>query len=411
MMYLSDLPTGALAHVSSYLAAPSRALFAVALDHRDVDSSSAIAGDDWEALDFGDIEKDLAAKLSDDDIRGVLLSIDAVNNLKRLRLTNCINISGAGLDPLRGSTIIQHIDLSLVGDHESAKLDPEPPISCAEVLPILDSIIERGEDCSLEHLQFPNEWRKERNTESDFHAFLTRYNDYLSRQAVVCLKCRCNLPGDERTGDGHMLRMDENQYGTQNFTCYDCMKHYCYECQEEEKDDAYCMSSMCDNCNKRYCLNCCREGHCTSCDHWYCLDCIDMTRCFQCEDNTCLNCVSEIRCDNNDCVDDNIWCYDCVESGNVTICCDGCDGIYCSDCSDSYVHAAKYCNACDDFRCGECRVTKCMEGSDCTGCYQLAFPSLLEDRERTQNENEDLEKEINDLRRKIKDLSGEIDEV
>ena len=51
------------------------------------------------------------------------------------------------------------------------------------------------------------------------------------------------------------------------------------------------------------------------------------------------------------------------------------------------------------------------EGSDCTGCYQLAFPSLLEDRERTQNENEDLEKEINDLRRKIKDLSGEIEEV
>ncbi|KAK1734938.1 hypothetical protein QTG54_014398 [Skeletonema marinoi] len=70
-----------------------------------------------------------------------------------------------------------------------------------------------------------------------------------------------------------------------------------------------------------------------------------------------------------------------------------------------------YCNACDDFRCGECRVTKCMEGSDCTGCYQLAFPSLLEDRERTQNENEDLEKEINDLRRKVKDLSGEIEEV
>ena len=171
MTYLSDLPTGALAHVSSFLAAPSRALFAVALNSRD--SNSAIAGDDWDVLDFGEIEKDLATKISDEDIRCVLLSIDAVNNLKKLRLTNCINISGIGLEPLRGSTIIEQINLSLVGDHESPKLDPEPPISCAEVIPILDSIIQRGEDCSLEYLQFPNEWRRERNTESDFHAFLT----------------------------------------------------------------------------------------------------------------------------------------------------------------------------------------------------------------------------------------------
>ncbi|KAK1734937.1 hypothetical protein QTG54_014397 [Skeletonema marinoi] len=168
MICLSDLPTGALTHVSSFLAAPSRALFAAALNSRDVDSSSAIAGDDWEYLDFGHIEKDLAAKLSDEDVRDVLLSIDAVNNLRSLWLTNCVNITGVGLDPLRGSRIIQQIDLSLVGDHESSKLDPEPTISCVEVVPILDSIIERGEECSLEYLQLPKYWRKERNTESDF---------------------------------------------------------------------------------------------------------------------------------------------------------------------------------------------------------------------------------------------------
>jgi len=211
MICLTDLPTSALAHVSSFLATPSRALFAAVLDYCDVDSSSAIAGDGWEFLDFGHIEKDLAAKLSDEDIRGVLFAIDAINNLRSLRLTNCINISGAGLEPLRGSTIIQQIDLSLVGDHESPSFTKEifvqiklrgvpeisaprePPISCAEVLPILDSIIERGEECSLEYLQLPKYWRKERNTESDFHAFLARYNDYLSSRVVVCLKCNDNL--------------------------------------------------------------------------------------------------------------------------------------------------------------------------------------------------------------------------
>eukprot|EP00984_Skeletonema_dohrnii_P027833 scaffold17529_cov72-Skeletonema_dohrnii-CCMP3373.AAC.1 len=81
---LSDLPVEPLTHVTSYLAPPSRALFDVALNFdakpSSADSSSgswAIAGNDWDALDFGDIEKDLAAKLTDDDISGVLVCIDA----------------------------------------------------------------------------------------------------------------------------------------------------------------------------------------------------------------------------------------------------------------------------------------------------------------------------------------------
>lgn len=69
--------------MTSFLASPSRALFAVALalNCRDVERSSAIVGDQWEVLvlDFGDIEEELAAKLSDDDIRGVLLSIKSKN--------------------------------------------------------------------------------------------------------------------------------------------------------------------------------------------------------------------------------------------------------------------------------------------------------------------------------------------
>ena len=68
-------------------------------------------------MDFGDIEKELAVKLTDDDIKGVLLSINSINNLMTLRLTNLLSITGVGLEPLRGSTMIEKIDLSLVGDH------------------------------------------------------------------------------------------------------------------------------------------------------------------------------------------------------------------------------------------------------------------------------------------------------
>ena len=133
---LGDIPIGILEHAASFLADPSRALFAVALTTNNEnnyllpgENYSSIAGSDWDTLDFGGIEKDLAAKLSDDDISGILQVIDAVNNVKRLRLTNCIKITGAGLRPLRGSTIIEQIDLSLVGDGENPRLDPEPPIS------------------------------------------------------------------------------------------------------------------------------------------------------------------------------------------------------------------------------------------------------------------------------------------
>jgi hypothetical protein len=92
---LSDLPNGLLAHTATFLSAPSRALLAVALD---VESSAAfspnerssaiIVGSEWSALDFGEVEKELAEKLSDDDVSAVLLCIDAVNRVQKLKLTN-----------------------------------------------------------------------------------------------------------------------------------------------------------------------------------------------------------------------------------------------------------------------------------------------------------------------------------
>ena len=120
-------------------------MFAIAFDENSAASpnerSSAIVGSQCDTLDFGDIEKELSVKLKDDDIEKVLLCIDAVNKVKRLKLTSCVNITGAGLEPLRGSLIIEQIDLSLFGEHQRPHISPEPQISCSNVLPILDSII------------------------------------------------------------------------------------------------------------------------------------------------------------------------------------------------------------------------------------------------------------------------------
>jgi len=415
MMDLSDLPTGTLAQVSNYLPSPSRALFAVALNHHR-DSSSAIVGNhQWDVLDFGEIEKDLAAKISDDDIRGVLCSIDAVNNLKRLRLTNCINITGVGLDPLRGSTIIQQIDLSLVGDHESPYLDYEPSLSCAEVLPILDSIIERGEECVLKHLQFPFEWCRIDSTESDFHTFLARYNDYLSSEAVVCLTCNCNI--DEDDSMPMMQMSDYYYYGRQNYTCCQCMKHYCHDCVQEAEDgnENYWMSSICNKCERRYCMDCSLERACTCCDEWFCEDCLETKQCPQCEENVCLNCIPETkRCHNNSC-EGKIWCDTCIIQHGMFRWCEDCNEGYCGDCCNSdFIYGVQGCVDCGLSLCKECRETICREGArNCTGCYHMALLLALEERERlSQQLHEEMHEQlISELNCKVECLTVESEEA
>jgi hypothetical protein len=107
---MDNLPSSALTHIASFLAVPSRALFAVALSVTS-EESLTIVGTQCEILDFGEIHKDLAAKLTDDDIRDILIRVNAVNRVKRLRLAGCINITGAGLEPLRGSSVIEQIVL------------------------------------------------------------------------------------------------------------------------------------------------------------------------------------------------------------------------------------------------------------------------------------------------------------
>eukprot|EP00985_Skeletonema_marinoi_P006127 scaffold2657_cov155-Skeletonema_marinoi.AAC.7 len=238
---LYDLPIEPLVYVAKFLSMPSRAMFALALaDDGSITESNSreIVGDECETLDFGD-EKELAAKLSDGDIDAILRRVDAVNKLKILRLTNCINITGVGLESLRGSDTIEKIDLSLVGEHEDQSLLPEPPISCEHVLPILDTII-NVEGGALKHLHFPRHWRLNESTGSDFHHFLDRFNQMLCVRGLNrCLKCN----GERELTVELGFSLDD--YGIQFSTCYACSKHYCEDC-----------SVIHDDCNMNLCLKC-----------------------------------------------------------------------------------------------------------------------------------------------------------
>ena len=64
-LHIIDLPDGLLVGISSYLAKPSVSLFALAMNSQSTETSKAIlSAINWSVLDFSDIEKSLAAKLS-----------------------------------------------------------------------------------------------------------------------------------------------------------------------------------------------------------------------------------------------------------------------------------------------------------------------------------------------------------
>ena len=172
-LHLTNLHDSLLVNVANYLAKPSVAMFAVAMAGasskiwQPTETSNAIisaasywwsragttntATNQWQEIDFGRIEESLSSKLTDDDVHSILMCVDAIHDLKVLKLIGCSNITGSGLEPLSGSTVLEWIDFSK---------DIRPPtvpvtrISDDVVISILESIIESPQN-KLQCIHFP----------------------------------------------------------------------------------------------------------------------------------------------------------------------------------------------------------------------------------------------------------------
>jgi len=359
-----------------------------------------------------------------------------------LRLAGCVNITGAGLEPLRGSSVIEQIDLGLVGDNESPVLGEEYPLSRDHVLPILDSIIEQ-ERCALKHLHFPNAWCRERSIDSGFHQLILRYNQMWARrqEVVCCSECSGSLPQrwDEHGWGrrrwvhdvgGPWIHTDaDDSYGTHRHTCHGCLENYCLNCESCERytciecyrmycdycsyptECQHCYNRFCNGCSAQklaYCRGCdmpfCdedRQTTCYSCGIFYCQDCreehwgedfIPYT-CDQCDKTSCGVCSPVLRCAAN--YDYCEWqcCGGCAKDlfPWADQSCPDCDKFYCDD------HMA-FCRTCDHDGacCNKCRVKRTLEGGDnCGKCCQLLVPLLKERIEELTKENNHLRGETN----------------
>ena len=292
MLQLTDFPDALLLRTAEYLSNTSCVSFAMTLTPQNMMSQQPSANnmmaiarasrENWDNIDLKDIQDICGRSLTDDDVRWVLIAIDAVNNVKSLKLTKCIGISGAGLEPLRGSTVLERIDLSLVGDHENPTINPEPPISVSAVVPILDSIV-GTEGNSLVHVQLPKKWREERS--NILTQFLQRFDTKMNDRRLECSWVGCEQVC-EGTTDEFPFQMvqwreeglQERYYGMITITCYQCMENVCHNCYRD------CRIHICKCCEKWYCedcttINCC-QGNCRRSDQRTSCEICDVVQCW-----------------------------------------------------------------------------------------------------------------------------------
>ena len=134
------LPYPALGNIASFLLPMERAFFAGS-NLCNCDTKELILHKiNWDCFDIRVLKKSLLEKITDDDLASILLSIDARNTVKVLKLNQlCRKITGAGLRPLIGSQVIREIDLRLAR-HPSNKCY----LNLAILISILGEILEQS---------------------------------------------------------------------------------------------------------------------------------------------------------------------------------------------------------------------------------------------------------------------------
>lgn len=241
----------------------------------------------WEVLDFVDIPKLLASRLTDEDLGAILKCIDGKNNLKRLNATHC-NISGYGLEPLRGSKVLEKLDLGLTRQFEVPR-ETWNKLSDEAVCYILEDIL-TTEGNSFKRLQVPRAWRK-RPVNERLSQFLDSHSAFLH----------------EHSGCAYFSYIDKKNF-FQQFD-YDMEGDDADKCADCHSWDSF---FFCDTCNEVQCEGCgWNKYECSCCDVTNCEDCWDSSN-----DNAVVICSDENGYNNE-------WCRAMCGECRLRECCDG----------------------------------------------------------------------------------------
>ena len=285
--------------------------------------------------------------------------IDAINHLKILRLPHCIKIRGDGLFPLRGSVVLQNVDLSIV----PIEIDQTPMLSIDAVLPTLESILDMDQNV-LKNVHVPKVWRDSYNEKLN--------NFYFERELLP----NFNLG----SGTEHLsLSEKRKRYLMEYPNPWDSMRRFkmdCHKCSRRFNFNSYqsglnltceseTCSEACPECGKKYCntkpntkdrYSDCAEDEirtCEICEKKKCNACVEFWYCYCCDKVICEDCSGSIECSNY-CYasDEKRNCMDCAanDSNARTKECGQCKEAYCSECEPEMTHLGD--NVCEICRNG-----------------------------------------------------------
>jgi hypothetical protein len=268
-----NLPDAVLIHISSFVNDASKVLLAVALtassdairksnyDIKPCPGARAILNqhDQYDHLfnrykNFEKTEKELAARLSDEDVGGMLACMGDISEIANVNfLAHCVNITGICLGALRGSTTLTKLDLSGVNHLYRRQ---ETKLLESDVIPILDGIIDE-DGSALQHIQFPKKWREARS--QLLVDFLSKYNRVMNAKNIECRADKYSPDGAysscgkicSGTARCPWISKSKELFGVYNFTCFSCHGSYCGECVDENIIEA-----LCERCEKRFCNEC-----------------------------------------------------------------------------------------------------------------------------------------------------------
>ena len=274
-------------------------------------------------------------RLTDADIGGILVCTKAVSNLIKLQLYQMTKITGSGLAPLGGSTVLRNLDLSIVSLESEKSADLKPKLSQDAVIPILWSLLKNNGN-SLKHIHLPKLW----------------FDNQTEEPCQVIQLLFIQRFGDSAT---HEAKFDSGQVRFINqvkIDCRECRWGLYRHCRSTDTDDVWVSLESseeiqcCPECKSNYCKThaewnvqtCgkCKETKCTKCR-----GCADHFHCDSCEETLCKDCEDWIVCDNQ-C--DGWWefgnCSDCEKKGfGGTKKCVRCNGCFCVDCKPmEYMH-------------------------------------------------------------------------
>lgn len=276
--------------------------------------------------------------INDGQLSAFLRNINAVENTRVLSLVGCPSLTGRGIEPLTGSTVLEDIDMRVCGTLPLkgllGKRYGASSIDGLFVTRILRTMlpVTADEDIAsfaLRRVVFRPMVPTTNSSEfaNDIVRFLTHLNSCKRSLAIQSKAKQCNKQGNcfDTFGKkifGKCSRCRENfcftcDSGQEFVKCKLCMELLCPACKEEQ-------SIICIVCNSSCCNSCAMPPKCAMCKVQKCQWCSNIYECGICAKQSCANHGAE--------------------------CCSGCDTSYCDDCQDEHV---EFCIVCNEHYCSD----------------------------------------------------------